>query len=95
MRKKEFIASIGEKTNIPQPEVLLVIETMIQVIKDTLVNQESIYIRGFCTFQIRKRAAKTGRNIKKGSTVYIPEHLIPIFRPSRKLVHEIGKKLND
>ena len=47
-------------------------------------NGENIYIRGFGSFIVKKRAAKVGRNIKKNTSVFIPEHYIPAFKPAKE-----------
>ncbi|HCF64101.1 MAG TPA: HU family DNA-binding protein [Ferruginibacter sp.] len=89
MRKADLINKISEKTGIPKVDVLVSLETMFKEIKHTLAEGENIYIRGFGSFIIKKRAAKIGRNIKKNVAVAIPEHFIPAFKPSREFVQEI------
>jgi DNA-binding protein HU-beta len=89
MRKADLINKISEKTGIPKVDVLVSLETMFKEIKGTLAEGENIYIRGFGSFIVKKRAAKIGRNIKKNVAVSIPEHYIPAFKPSREFVQEI------
>lgn len=89
MRKADLINKISEKTGIPKVDVLVSLETMFKEIKNTLSEGENIYIRGFGSFIVKKRAAKIGRNIKKNVAVSIPEHFIPAFKPSREFVQEI------
>lgn len=89
MRKADLINKISEKTGIPKVDVLVSLETMFKEIKHTLAEGENVYIRGFGSFIIKKRAAKIGRNIKKNVAVAIPEHFIPAFKPSREFVQEI------
>ncbi len=89
MRKADLIKKISEKNGIPNVDVLVSLETMFKEIKHTLAEGENIYIRGFGSFIIKKRAAKIGRNIKKNVAVAIPEHFIPAFKPSREFVQEI------
>ena len=92
MRKADLINNISEKTGIPKVDVLVTLETTFKEIKDTLAKGENIYIRGFGSFILKKRAAKIGRNIKKNTAVAIPEHYIPAFKPSKEFVHEIKDK---
>lgn len=94
MRKADLINKISEKTHIPKVDVLVALETMFKEIKSTLANGENLYIRGFGSFIIKKRAAKIGRNIKKNVSVAIPEHFIPAFKPSKEFVHEIKNSPN-
>ena len=83
MRKSELVNQISEKTGIPKVDVLVTLETMIKSVKSALSTGENIYIRGFGSFIIKKRAAKIGRNIKKNVAVEIPEHFIPAFKPAK------------
>jgi DNA-binding protein HU-beta len=94
MRKADLINKISEKTGIPKVDVLVTLETMFKEIKGTLSNGENLYIRGFGSFIIKKRAAKIGRNIKKNIAVSIPEHFIPAFKPAKEFVQEIKSSEN-
>lgn len=94
MRKADLINKISDKTGIPKVDVLVTLETMFKEIKSTLANGENLYIRGFGSFIIKKRAAKVGRNIKKNVSVNIPEHFIPAFKPAREFITEIKNSPN-
>ncbi len=94
MRKADLISKISDKTGIPKVDVLVTLETMFKEIKSTLSNGENLYIRGFGSFIIKKRAAKIGRNIKKNISVAIPEHFIPAFKPAKEFVQEIKSSPN-
>jgi DNA-binding protein HU-beta len=89
MRKADLINKISDKTGIPKVDVLVTLETMFKEIKHNLAEGENIYIRGFGSFIIKKRAAKIGRNIKKNIAVAIPEHFIPAFKPAKEFVQDI------
>jgi DNA-binding protein HU-beta len=89
MRKADLISKISDKTGIPKVDVLVTLETMFKEIKSTLSSGENLYVRGFGSFIIKKRAAKIGRNIKKNVAVSIPEHFIPAFKPAKEFVQEI------
>ena len=94
MRKADLIHVISEKTGIPKVDVLVTIETMLREVKNSLSHGENIYIRGFGSFIIKKRAAKVGRNIKKNVSVNIPEHFIPAFKPAKEFMHEVKSSPN-
>ena len=94
MRKADLIGKISEKTGIPKVDVLVTLETMFKEVKATLANGENLYIRGFGSFIIKKRAAKIGRNIKKNIAVSIPEHFIPAFKPAKEFVQEVKTSPN-
>lgn len=92
MRKAELISEISDRTGIPKVDVLVSLENMFKIIKETLGEGENIYIRGFGSFITKKRAAKIGRNIKKNVAVEIPEHYIPAFKPAKEFLLEIKEK---
>ncbi len=94
MRKADLINKISDKTGIPKVDVLVTLETMFKEIKSSLAGGENLYIRGFGSFIIKKRAAKIGRNIKKNVAVAIPEHFIPAFKPAKEFVQEIKTSPN-
>lgn len=86
MRKADMVARIAEKTGIPKVDVLVALETFFKEVKGSLSENEPVYVRGFGSFIIKKRAAKIGRNIKKNVAVNIPEHFIPAFKPAKEFV---------
>jgi DNA-binding protein HU-beta len=92
MRKADLITRISDKTGIPKVDVMVTLETMFKEIKESLIEGENIYIRGFGSFITKKRAAKIGRNIKKNIAVEIPEHFIPAFKPAKEFVQEVKNK---
>lgn len=89
MRKADLINKISDKTGIPKVDVLVTLETMFKEIKSSLTSGENLYVRGFGSFIVKKRAAKIGRNIKKNIAVAIPEHFIPAFKPSKEFMKDI------
>ena len=95
MRKADLISEISDKTGIPKVDVMVTLETMFKEIKKSLISGENIYIRGFGSFIVKRRAAKIGRNIKKNIAVEIPEHNIPAFKPAKEFVQEVKNKKMD
>jgi len=91
VKKADLIAIIAEKTGVPKIDVLVSLESFFSNVKETLAEGENIYIRGFGSFITKKRAAKVGRNIKKNTLVYIPEHYIPAFKPAKEFMDEVKK----
>jgi DNA-binding protein HU-beta len=92
MRKADLIAKISDKTGITKVDVMITLETMFKEVKESLIEGENIYIRGFGSFITKKRAAKIGRNIKKNIAVEIPEHYIPAFKPAKEFIQEVKNK---
>ena len=93
MTKAELVSKIAEKTGVEKLTTLAVVESMMKEIKHSISVNESVFLRGFGTFKPKKRAEKTGRNIKKNTTIIIPEHHIPAFKPAKIFVEEIKKNL--
>ena len=89
MTKAEIVADIAAKTGIEKVAIQATIESFMDVIKDSLANGDNVYLRGFGSFIVKKRAEKTGRNISKNETIIIPAHNIPAFRPAKTFVQEV------
>jgi DNA-binding protein HU-beta len=89
MRKADLINKISDRTGVPKNDVLISIEAFFKEIKDSLREGENVYVRGFGSFIVKKRAAKIGRNIKKGEAIQIPEHFIPAFKPAKLFVEKV------
>ncbi len=83
MTKAEVINEIVRSTGLGKKEVAITVEAMMQVIKDTMCSEENVYLRGFGTFLVKKRAEKTARNISKNTTMTIPAHNYPGFKPAK------------
>ena len=94
MTKAELVSKIAEKTGVEKLTTLTILESMMSEIKNSICANEAVFLRGFGTFKPKKRAEKTGRNIKKNTTIIIPAHHIPAFKPAKVFVEEIKKKLN-
>ena len=83
MTKAEIVTEIANKTGIEKKDVLNTIEAFMEVVKESLTREENVYLRGFGSFIVKKRAQKTARNISKNTTIIIPEHNIPSFKPAK------------
>jgi DNA-binding protein HU-beta len=95
MRKADVVSSIAEKTGIPKVDILVALETFFKEVKTSLIEGEPVYVRGFGSFILKKRAAKIGRNIKKGVAVQIPEHFIPAFKPAKEFMQAVKLSEHD
>lgn len=82
MTKAEIVNEISLKTGTDRKEVLQIVEGFMEVVKDSLSNGENVYLRGFGSFILKHRAEKVARNINRNTTVIIPAHDIPAFKPS-------------
>lgn len=93
MRKADLVNAISEKTGVAKVDVLVSLEELFKEIKTALQSGENVYIRGFGSFVIKKRAKKVGRHIKKGAAIEIPEHFIPSFKPAKVFVEQVKKNV--
>ncbi|MGB0949755.1 MAG: HU family DNA-binding protein [Marinirhabdus sp.] len=92
MTKADLVAKISDKKGMEKGDVQTVIETFMKEVKNSLESGNNVYLRGFGSFIIKKRAEKTGRNISKNTTIKIPAHNIPAFKPAKVFVE--GVKTN-
>ena len=83
MQKIEIVDKISRQTGVGRKEALQVVECFMEVVKDSLSNGEDVYLRGFGSFIVKHRAEKVARNINKNTSVVIPAHDVPAFKPSR------------
>lgn len=93
MRKADIVASISDKTGVAKVDVLVTLETFFKEVKGTLAEGENVYIRGFGSFIIKRRAEKVGRHIKQNEAIVIPEHFIPAFKPAKIFVEQVKDKV--
>lgn len=83
MTKAEIVREIADKTGIEKQVVMQIVEGMMESIRNSMINGEEVFLRGFGSFIIKRRAQKTARNISKNTTIVIPAHNIPAFKPSK------------
>ena len=91
MTKAEIVSEIAAKTGLEKQVVLTVVEGMMDTIKTSMINGNEVFLRGFGSFIIKHRAEKTARNISKNTTIIIPAHNIPAFKPAKVFVNEVKK----
>ena len=89
MTKADLVAKISDKLGMEKGDVLATIESLMDEIKNSLNEGENVYLRGFGSFIIKTRAEKTGRNISKNTTIKIPAHNIPAFKPAKVFVNSV------
>jgi len=89
MTKADIVSEISQKTGIDKTTVLATVEAFMTSVKEALAQDENVYLRGFGSFILKKRAQKTARNISKNTTIIIPEHNIPAFKPAKTFMEDI------
>ncbi len=92
MTKADIVAKISERLGMEKNEVQATVETFMEEVKNSLEGGDNVYLRGFGSFIVKTRAEKTGRNISKNTTIKIPAHNIPAFKPAKVFVE--GVKTN-
>ena len=90
MTKADIINEVSMSTGIPKKDVSIVVEAFMDEVKKSLIEKkESVFMRGFGSFNIKHRAEKTARNISKNTTITIPAHDLPSFKPSKSFIEEM------
>ncbi len=93
MTKADIVNEIAKTTGVEKVVVQKVVESTMDVIKGSLGKGDNVYLRGFGSFIVKKRAQKTARNISKNTTIIIPEHNIPSFKPAKTFVINVKDKV--
>ena len=89
MTKAEIVSKISDKLGIEKRDVQATVESFMEEVKISLEGGDNVYLRGFGSFIIKTRAEKTGRNISKNTTIKIPAHNIPAFKPAKVFVEGV------
>jgi len=93
MTKADIVKNISDKTGMDKSDVQMISEKFMNEVKNSLKNNENVYLRGFGSFIVKTRAEKTGRNISKNVAVVIPAHNIPAFKPSKTFVNSVKQNV--
>ncbi len=89
MTKADIVSEIAKSTGIEKVQVQAVVEAFMESVKGSLIQGNDVFLRGFGSFIIKKRAQKVARNILKGTTITIPEHNIPAFKPAKSFLAKV------
>ena len=89
MTKADIVNEISKDTGIEKVMVQKTVEAFMESIKGSLTEGNNVYLRGFGSFIVKQRAEKTARNISKNTTIKIPAHKIPAFKPAKTFVTEV------
>jgi DNA-binding protein HU-beta len=93
MTKADIVNEIAEKTGIEKMAVQATVEAFMKTIRNSMVDGKNVYLRGFGTFVVKKRAEKIGRNISKNTTVVIPAHYIPAFKAAKTFSERVKRNV--
>ena len=89
MTKADIVTEIAKKTGVEKVQIQAIVESFMEEIKESMGRGENVYLRGFGSFIIKTRAEKVARNISKNTTITIPEHNIPAFKPAKSFVAKV------
>jgi DNA-binding protein HU-beta len=93
MTKADIVAKISEKTGVEKKETMAIVEAFMSVVKNSMCEGKNVYLRGFGTLYIKKRAKKPGRIISRNTTIMIPAHNIPAFKPAKSFGNKLKKSV--
>ena len=89
MTKADIVNEIAKSTGVEKVQVQAIVEAFMDSVKGAMIKGETVYLRGFGSFIIKKRATKVARNISKNTTITIPAHNIPAFKPAKSFTAKI------
>ena len=89
MTKADIVSEISKGTGIEKVTVQKAVEAFMESVKGSLAKNQNVYLRGFGSFIVKERAQKTARNISKNTTIIIPAHKIPAFKPAKTFVGKV------
>ena len=91
MTKADIVNEIAKSTGVEKIQVQAIVEAFMESVKGAMIKGENVYLRGFGSFILKKRAQKTARNISKNTTIIVPEHNIPAFKPAKTFAVDVKK----
>ena len=89
MTKADIVSEIAKSTGVEKVQVQAIVEAFMESIKTSLTQKNNVYLRGFGSFIVKKRAKKVARNISKNTTITIPEHNIHAFKPAKSFAAKV------
>lgn len=89
MTKADIVSEIAKSTGVEKVQVQAIVEAFMESIKTSLTQKNNVYLRRFGSFIVKKRAKKVARNISKNTTITIPEHNIPAFKPAKSFAAKV------
>ncbi len=90
MNKTEFVDAVAEKADVQKSDAAKIVDSMVDVIGDTLKQGDQITLIGFGTFLVSKREARKGRNPRTGEEIQIAASNVPRFKPGKALKESIN-----
>jgi Bacterial nucleoid DNA-binding protein len=95
MTKADIVSAISKSTGLDRASVLAVVEGFMDEVMNSMNSGENVYLRGFGSFVVKRRAAKAARHIKNETTIIIPERYVPTFKPSSYFCENLRNSLEN
>lgn len=92
MNKTELVNFVASEANLSQADAQRAVNALLQTIKETLGQKESVNLVGFGSFSVQKRAARSGRHPQTGETITIPATKVPVFKPGKALKEAVQRR---
>ncbi|HBY16747.1 MAG TPA: integration host factor subunit beta [Porphyromonadaceae bacterium] len=89
MTKADIVNEIAKSTGVEKVQVQAIVEAFMENVKNSMIGGENVYLRGFGSFIIKNRKEKTARNISRNTTIKIPAHKVPAFKPSKVFLEDV------
>ena len=93
MTKADIVNEISQKTGIEKIAIEKIVESFMRSVKESMIGGQNVYLRGFGSFIVKKRAQKKARDIGKNKEIVIPEHYVPSFKPSKKFANRVKENV--
>lgn len=91
MNKAELVSQVAEKASLTKKDAEKAVAALLSSIKVALAKGNKVQLVGFGTFEVRKRAARKGRNPQTGEEIKIAAARVPVFKAGKALREEVGK----
>lgn len=89
MTKQDIVNQIAKDTGVEKAQVQTIVEAFMENVKDSMAKKNNVYLRGFGSFIVKQRAEKTARNISKNTSMTIPSHNVPAFKPCKEFMASV------
>lgn len=89
MIKADIVARVAQQTGVEKAVAMTVVEAFMETVKDSMIAGNDVFLRGFGSFVVKQRAEKVARNISKNTTIVIPAHSIPAFKPAKTFLDAV------
>lgn len=93
MTKADIVNEISQKTGVEKVAIEKIVEGFMESVRESMIGGQNVYLRGFGSFIVQKRAQKKARDIGRNKEIVIPEHYIPSFRPSRQFANRVKENV--